>query len=621
MSKRNADSRGSGNEDPAGGSNCHKPSAPPSIASGNRSEGVLTDPERPSLSSVAHLQSGHSIRPPAGNYRRPSPTFGTPPVEAPSSPFPSDLEFLPPSERERMGVEEQGLLKDCGLMPSDYGTLATSASSPPPTTQDDANPEVAFTAETTGLLGGHTDDVIKWHESVVAGAVRTSYTREARTLAKYAAPLWLTFLLQYSLTVATLFSAGTLGKNELAAVTLASMTANITGYAVYQGLSTSLDTLCAQAYGSGSKTLVGLHLQRMILFLGLVSFPIITAWCFAEPILNAIVPEPELAILSGRYLRILTIGAPGFALFEAGKRFTQAQGIFAASTFVLLICAPVNAVLNYLLVWNPTIGLGFDGAPVAVIIVDWLMPVLLFCYVYFIDGYECWGGLTTRSLQNWWPMIKLSIPGLVMLEAEYLAFELLTLMSARFGTSYLAAQSILATVAAISYQLAFALSIASSTRVANFLGAAMGESAKVSARTGFMAAIVVGIFNLCIMLGVREQFATLFTADADIISLVVHVMPLTAAFQLFDALACLGSGLLRGQGRQHIGSYINIVGYYGIAMPISVTCAFALGWKLIGLWCGVAVALAFVSSLQSFIILRTNWDKCVEDAQARINAG
>jgi len=78
---------------------------------------------------------------------------------------------------------------------------------------------------------------------------------------------------------------------------------------LYIGLSTSLDTLCAQAYGSGNKTLVGLHLQRMVWFLGLVSVPVVAAWYFAEPILNAIIPEPELAALSGTYLRILTIGA------------------------------------------------------------------------------------------------------------------------------------------------------------------------------------------------------------------------------------------------------------------------------------------------------------------------
>ena len=107
----------------------------------------------------------------------------------------------------------------------------------------------------------------KWEEAVKEGKISTTWQREAKVLARYSGPLVLTFLLQYSLTVASIFTVGHLGKVELAAVSLASMTANITGYAVYQGLATSLDTLCAQAYGSGRKKLVGLQTQRMVYFL------------------------------------------------------------------------------------------------------------------------------------------------------------------------------------------------------------------------------------------------------------------------------------------------------------------------------------------------------------------
>jgi len=39
------------------------------------------------------------------------------------------------------------------------------------------------------------------------------------------------------------------------------------------------------------------------------------------------------------------IGRPGYALFEATKRFLQAQGIFGASTVVLFVAAPINAIL------------------------------------------------------------------------------------------------------------------------------------------------------------------------------------------------------------------------------------------------------------------------------------
>lgn len=121
--------------------------------------------------------------------------------------------------------------------------------------------------------------------------------------------------------------------------------------AVYQGLATSLDTLCAQAFGSGKKKLVGLQMQRMVCFLWVITLPIALLWFFADRILNHIVPEKDVADLAGLYLKVVALGAPGYAAFESGKRYVQAQGIFSASLYVLLICAPLNAFMNWLFVW------------------------------------------------------------------------------------------------------------------------------------------------------------------------------------------------------------------------------------------------------------------------------
>ena len=191
----------------------------------------------------------------------------------------------------------------------------------------------------------------KWEEAVLEGKIQTTWKREAKVLGRYSAPLVLTFVLQYSLTVASILTVGHLGKVELGAVSLASMTANITGYAIYQGLATSLDTLCAQAYGSGRKKLVGLQTQRMVCFLWAITIPIGIIWVCADLILLKIVPEKDIAVLAGRYLKIVLIGAPGYACFESTKRYLQAQGIFSASLYVLLFCAPLNAFMNWLFVW------------------------------------------------------------------------------------------------------------------------------------------------------------------------------------------------------------------------------------------------------------------------------
>ena len=79
-------------------------------------------------------------------------------------------------------------------------------------------------------------------------------------------------------------------------------------------------------------------------------------------------------------------------------------------------------------------------------------------------------------------MIKLALPGLLMVEAEFLAFEILTLASSYFGTTHLAAQSILSTLTALTFQIPFPISIAASTRVANLIGATLSNAAKTSAK-------------------------------------------------------------------------------------------------------------------------------------------
>lgn len=247
------------------------------------------------------------------------------------------------------------------------------------------------------------------------------------------------------------------------------MTTNVTGYAVYQGVSTALDTLCGQAFGSKKELHVGLYFQQMVLLLWLLTIPIGIVWYNAGQLLGALIPDKDTADLAGVYLRILLWGAPGYAAFEAGKKFLQAQGIFHAATYVLLFVAPLNALTSWLLVWK--LGLGFIGAPMAAAFTNNLLPFFLFLYVVFVDGRQCWNGLTPKAFSNWGTMIKLALPGFLMIEAEFLAFELLTLGASHLSSTQLAAQSVLSPLIALTFQAPFALAIASSTMMATAIGA------------------------------------------------------------------------------------------------------------------------------------------------------
>lgn len=337
------------------------------------------------LTSTIHDEHGppsqHSM---AGYYRRPSFFAGGPrPFLGAQMP-----EAVVPIEQERDAAidEERSLLRDNNIIPPKHprqGSQPPSVDGPlkrasvpgfsiprrkSGALNEDCRVEDENEAptEATALLAGEGPKVTvepyggedspenidkKWEEAVRAGQIQTTWQREAQVVSRYSAPLILTFILQNSLTLTSIFTVGHIGKIELGAVSLGGMTANITGYAVYHGLATSLDTLCAQAYGSGKKELVGLQLQRMVFFLWAITIPIACIWLAGTQILSAIVPEKEIAQLAGQYLKVLIIGAPSYALFESAKRFVQAQGRFAATLYVLLICAPLNVLLHWFFVW------------------------------------------------------------------------------------------------------------------------------------------------------------------------------------------------------------------------------------------------------------------------------
>ena len=189
-------------------------------------------------------------------------------------------------------------------------------------------------------------------------------------------------------------------------------------------------------------------------------------------------------------------------------------------------------------------------------------------------------------------MIRLALPGLVMVEAEFLAFEILTLSASWMSTTHLAAQSVVATVTALTYQVPFPVSIAASTRIANLIGATLADAAKMAAKVAMVAAVFIGLLNMILLSSLRNWIPQLFTGDEGVIRLVASVLPLCAAFQLFDSLTANCNGILRGLGRQEIGGYINLFAYYAVAMPISFGTGFGLGWGLHGLW-AVSVVLLF----------------------------
>ncbi|KAJ1545908.1 hypothetical protein HK405_007549, partial [Cladochytrium tenue] len=176
------------------------------------------------------------------------------------------------------------------------------------------------------------------------------FWEEVWVVTKTSAPVAVAYMLQNSLQTGSVLIVGRMGADELAASAFAYMFAMVTAWVMALGSATALDTLCSQAWtGATNKTEVGVHLQRAIWVMTAMLVPIGVLWWNVEPVLLALGQDPQISSMTGEFLRVLLFGAPGYAYFEALKKFLQAQGIMDAGTYVLLVASPMNLALNYVL--------------------------------------------------------------------------------------------------------------------------------------------------------------------------------------------------------------------------------------------------------------------------------
>ncbi|KAI5457586.1 mate-domain-containing protein [Mariannaea sp. PMI_226] len=439
-------------------------------------------------------------------------------------------------------------------------------------------------------------------------------------LTKASVPVILAYALQNSLQTVSILIVGRLSPEALATAAFSYMFAMATAWLIALGGTTALDTLASSSFtASKDKGHLGILLQRGLFVLTGFYSIVVVIWCFSEHIFRALGQEDFICVQSSRFLQVLAPGGLGYIWFESMKKFLQAQGIYEAGTYVLLIMSPLNAILNYLFVY--VFDLGLYGAPLATGISYWVSFFLLVAYAAFIKGKECWSGFApSRALQHLGSFSKLAFLGVIHVGTEWWAFEIVALAAGRLGTIPLAAQSVVMTADQIINTIPFGVGVAASTRLGNLLGAQDAEGARRSAHSAALLSILFGTLILTVLMATRNVFGGLFNSDQRVIDLVAEIMPYIALFQIADGLNGSCGGALRGMGRQWIGALVNCISYYGGALPAGVYLAFH-GWGLSGLWMGQCVALFLVGVLEWAIVGMSNWNTEVQRASDRLDEG
>ncbi|MCA9712442.1 MAG: MATE family efflux transporter, partial [Myxococcales bacterium] len=140
------------------------------------------------------------------------------------------------------------------------------------------------------------------------------------------------------------------------------------------------------------------------------------------------------------------------------------------------------------------------------------------------------------------------------------------------------------------------LSQGASARVGNLVGAGAEAQARRSATLALALGAGVMVLSALAFVVLQWWLPRLYTSDPEVVALAASILPIAAAFQLFDGTQAVGGGILRGLGATRPAAVFNLVGYYALALPLSAVAVLHLGLGLQGLWWGLCVGLAAIAS-------------------------
>lgn len=425
--------------------------------------------------------------------------------------------------------------------------------------------------------------------------------REVRRLTALATPIAITQLATMLLWTIDFLMVGRIDVLSLNAVALGRLW--VIGTAIVaMGLIYGQDAIAAQAHGARNRARLGDVLRHSgALALG-VSLPLGALWLATGPILVALGQDPEVARLAHAYVVVQIPSLPFFLLFVALKQYLQARGIVRPEMWIAIAANVVHALLNWVFIFGKLGAprLGVVGAGVATAISEVLMfTAMLVAFRIF----RLQRGSVTRlapRLLRWGGIVeilRLGWPLAAMLALEYWAFAISTLWAGRLGPVELAAHSIALNLASISYMVPLGIGLGATTRVGNLIGAGDPRGAQRAAWVAFsLGAAVMTLFAIVFIAG-RDWIPTWYTLSPAVVAMAAALLPIAAAFELFDGLQVVGSGILRGMGRTRPAAAFNLIGYYVLGLPLAAWLGRPERYGLVGIWWGLALGLFVVAIL------------------------
>lgn len=422
---------------------------------------------------------------------------------------------------------------------------------------------------------------------------------ELLAAARLAAPVALVQLGMMLMGVVDTIMLGHLSAGALAAGALGHMV-TITLLMLGYGVLSALDPLVSQAHGAGDARAVGDHLQRGLVMAAALTLPFVLAVWDIRGLLRLLGQHEEVIGDAAAYARAIIWGSLPYFLFVVLRQTLQAMSVVRQAAVAIVIGNLTNVIGNYVLIFGHfgAPALGVAGSAYSTSISRWLM------FLYLLAASRrtlarFWRGFTAEALaiRGHRVMLRIGVPIGLHNSVELLVFVTVAFLMGRMGVRELAGHQIAINLASLSFMVPLGISGAAATRVGN----AIGRADMPAARRAAAACLLLGggvMVLFAVLFGTFPQaLARLYTREAGVIAMAAALLPIAAAFQVFDGVQVVGAGVLRGSADTAFPAGIALVGFWIVGLPLGWALGFPGGWGPRGLWWGLTAGLAAVAIL------------------------
>jgi len=425
-------------------------------------------------------------------------------------------------------------------------------------------------------------------------------------------PAVLTMLSQTMMSFTDAVMVGRLGPTQLAGVGFAGTI--VWGFfAFFNGLVSGVNTFVAQDFGARRYDTIGKMTWQGIYLAAAAGAVMASMSVLSTPLFKVLGPSADVQAIGSSFLRIRLLGGAFMVSWMCFSAFLRGLGDTRTPLWIALTANAINILANYCLIFGK-LGfprLGTNGSAIGTVFATAVGTAMFAAVFLSRKNAQRYG---TRS--SWRPdpkalrrLVRISIPIGMQWFLDQGSFVVFSAVIGRISTMGLAASEAALRLMSLSFMPMVGISIASTTLVGQYIGS---KEIPCSVRSGWSAMKLGLIYATVVAVGFAlfpERLISAINSNPEVIRIGKPILRMAALFQIFDAIAIISSGCLRGAGDTRWTMVVSMACAWLVFVPLAYIGGVVLKGGAVGAWAGATVYI-IVIGITFFLRFRSGaWQK------------